>query len=421
MFTRTKNSGFGRRGATLAQALVFILVFAGCATLAMFLQHAKLKKMERERPYQGGYFLPKAEFAKLLAFGYDAVLADFYYLRAIQSFGGKWKLVVKDYSSIVDYFDTLTELDPQFIEVYEYGSMILNEEGGLPDAAIALNRKGWLKNLWNYRPSYLNAYICWWELRRPLDTKLWATLSSKVPGCPEFVGRIVNHIDKEMGQYSAAAERWINDYVRGIERGDDYLMTIARGQLVDIADKWHKKNLSNAVRKFREERERLPLTIQELVDGGYLRDYEGIDYHALRRRLEAWASLGLLPPDALRVASAEAFVKKSGAPVPPQGEDSRRHFYLLRRDHRDETRDALFENEQLVWSSEEAAESAAAYLSYLRMLLRQRFKETGSWPAAIEDLKDENGEPVRVYDPVAGTWNYNPETGELKSPSFPEL
>ncbi|MFP4581118.1 MAG: hypothetical protein ACLFQ6_10340 [Candidatus Sumerlaeia bacterium] len=419
MATIISTKPLSRRGATFRQVLIFIAAFAIAASVSMYAQHRQLQRISRERPFQGGYVLPKAEFARILAFGYDMVLADFYYLRAIQSFGGKWRLVVKDYDTIVDFFDTLSEFDPQFIEVYDYGSMVLSEDGERPEAAIQLNKKGWLKNLYNYRPSYLNAYILWWQLRDATRAKLWAHLSSQVPGAPEFVGRMVQHIDKENGFYSAALERWIGDYLKAVREQDDYLISISSNQFLDITDKWNKAILSQAVAQYKQDQEKYPANLQELVDEGYLDDYQAVDYFALLDKLESIRMIGVVSENAQRDIVKEFVGQRSGVPPSPYGRDPRQNFYVLRQDvQSEELKDGLLNSGSIIYSIKEAGERTSSYLSYLRSQIRKFQQEKGRYP---KDLNEALGGEIQFFDPVKGYWDYDPETGEVKSPTFPNL
>ena len=54
-----------------------------------------------------------------------------------------------------------------------------------------------------------------------------------------------------------------------------------------------------------------------------------------------------------------------------------------------------------------------------KSILFGRF-EAGADTESVEEAFD-NAPEFGLYDPLTGRWNYNPKTGEVRSPTFPEM
>jgi tetratricopeptide (TPR) repeat protein len=112
---------------------------------------------------------------KKLSFGYKEILADIYWMRAIQYFG---KSVAKTLEQVDDnqflsvksksdllyhYFDIISDLDPRFVNAYRYGGTFLAEPPpiGLGDIekGIILFDKGRRNNPANYHLPLEEAFV----------------------------------------------------------------------------------------------------------------------------------------------------------------------------------------------------------------------------------------------------------------------
>ena len=78
---------------------------------------------------------------------YSAVVADLYWIRAVQYYGGmRLTNGQKNYDLLYPLLDLTTSVDPQFDIAYRFGAIFLAEDfpggAGRPDLAIALLQKG---------------------------------------------------------------------------------------------------------------------------------------------------------------------------------------------------------------------------------------------------------------------------------------
>src|SRR3990170_264415 len=106
------------------------------------------------------YFTSSA--LKRLSLGYKELLADIYWLRALQYFGGR-RFKEKNPELLYHYFDILTDLDPKFVNAYRFGGTFLSEPPpfGLGDIkkGTMLFDKGRKNNPENFRLPLEEAFI----------------------------------------------------------------------------------------------------------------------------------------------------------------------------------------------------------------------------------------------------------------------
>lgn len=97
-------------------------------------------------PMEDALFLPSPQFIQRASLGYSGLLADIYWMRAVQYFGGKHSHDSMEYKALAPLLDITTTLDPNLTIAYEFGSTFLQQPppsgAGDTDAAIALIRKG---------------------------------------------------------------------------------------------------------------------------------------------------------------------------------------------------------------------------------------------------------------------------------------
>lgn len=93
-------------------------------------------------------YLQSPAVARRVALSLDALMADFYWMRALQHFGATRlrDSGPKRFENLYPFLDLATSLDTRFLIAYRFGAIFLSEEPpggpGRPDQAIALLEKG---------------------------------------------------------------------------------------------------------------------------------------------------------------------------------------------------------------------------------------------------------------------------------------
>jgi hypothetical protein len=128
------------------------------------------------------------------ALEYDGLLADVYWIRTVQYYGGNRltpQLRKHHYELLYPMLDIATSLDPYFNIAYRFGAIFLGEGypggPGRPDLAIALLRKGIAMHpgKWQY---YLDAgFVNYFHLHDYHAAADWFARGSRLPNAPNWL------------------------------------------------------------------------------------------------------------------------------------------------------------------------------------------------------------------------------------------
>lgn len=190
-FARVRSS---RIRTTIYQAAVVVCGITLAIGLTKWLQAQRPPVdtgQEEEKLYVTGKTLKRASV------GLGAVVADWYWLRSLQYVGGK---IVKRQDTEPDMplddlkslnlallyplLDTTTTLDPQFIEAYQYGGVVLPAIDN--DLAIKLLQKGIQNNPDSWRLYQHLGYIYWKQGDFPASSHYYQE-GAKKPGAPNWM------------------------------------------------------------------------------------------------------------------------------------------------------------------------------------------------------------------------------------------
>ena len=134
------------KGATGIVAAVFAI--AVLMTTVVGLQQVREQWFPQAEPAQQILYVSSPAVMTRVALSYDALVADLYWIRAIQYYGGTRLSGRSDkaYDLLYPLLDLTTSLDPNFNIAYEFGAFFLSEKKpggpGRPDLAIRLLEKG---------------------------------------------------------------------------------------------------------------------------------------------------------------------------------------------------------------------------------------------------------------------------------------
>src|SRR5258708_34862956 len=129
---------------TRASTLAIAALLVASLTASFFVLH----RMEAAYPsssMEDVLFISSPKFVKRARLGYEGLLADIYWMRVVQYFGGKHSHDAMEYKALAPLLDITTTLDPKLTVAYQFGSTFLEQPppsgAGDTNAAIALIRK----------------------------------------------------------------------------------------------------------------------------------------------------------------------------------------------------------------------------------------------------------------------------------------
>lgn len=152
-------------------------------------------------------YFPSGTFVRQTALGQESTLADLAWLRAIQYYGHH-RLTDRKYEMMGHIFDIVTTLDPQFIQAYVFGAVVLSQDAGKPYEGLALLRKGMRHNPENWLLAFETGFIYYVVLRDYRSAGRYFALSSRLPNAPGYTSRFAAFVEERAGHTETALQLW---------------------------------------------------------------------------------------------------------------------------------------------------------------------------------------------------------------------
>jgi tetratricopeptide (TPR) repeat protein len=177
---------------TVAATIAAVAVL-GSAVVA--LQLVRERRYAMAEPAQQILYVSSPAVLTRAALAYDALLADLYWIRAIQYYGGTRLSQAPDktYDLLYPLLDLTTSLDPHFSIAYRFGAFFLSERApggaGRPDLAVRLLQKAIDAHpeRWEYPYDVGHVYYRQGDYRTAAE---WFQRASEVPGATNWLPRL---------------------------------------------------------------------------------------------------------------------------------------------------------------------------------------------------------------------------------------
>jgi tetratricopeptide (TPR) repeat protein len=244
-------------------------------------------------------YIPSSKSLKRLSLGYQGLLADIYWTRAVQYFGDKHIVEDVHYDLLYPLLDITTDLDPHLVVSYAYGGFFLSQAvpsgAGQPDKAVELLEKGIRYNPNEWR-LYFNLGFVHFIDRKDLKSAYEAfARGSERPNAHPFLKVMAANMAQQANEISIATELW----KQLLESSQDKMIRENAQQHLDalIIDQIVSE-LERRVAVYRERNGRLPVDWHEMVSTGLLRGVPG-DPTGAPYKLMPDGSVQVSDPDAL--------------------------------------------------------------------------------------------------------------------------
>lgn len=213
-------------------------------------------------------WLQAGPLAPRLALGYDNLLADVYWMRAVVYYGGM-RVADQDtrnYDLLYPMLDMVTTLDPDFKVAYRFGAIFLTEAypngPGRPDQAINLLQRGIEHQPEGWEYMHDIAFVHYWSLGDYKSAASWFTRAAAVPGAPSWLKPLAATTLAQGGDRALSRQMWQQmrdgsdiDWIRQAAE-----LRLAQLDAMDAIDR-----LSRVVLRFRDETGRWPQQWSELI------------------------------------------------------------------------------------------------------------------------------------------------------------
>jgi hypothetical protein len=160
--------------------------------------------------------LQSPEAIKRLSLGYDALLGDIYWTRAVQYYGRQAGKPDRDFHLLWPLLDVATTLDPKLEVAYHFGAIFLSETGtvgaGRTDLAINLVKKGIAANpdVWQLGTDL--GFLYYWRLRDYPDAAAAYLQTSRIPNSPPWIKMMAARVAQTGGSIETSQMIWSQIY-----------------------------------------------------------------------------------------------------------------------------------------------------------------------------------------------------------------
>ena len=246
-----------------------LLIFS-CLCLSVL----TLRKIEEAREHailKEALYIPSAKALKAISLGYTGLMADLYWTRVVQYFGGKHHQNAEEYKLLAPLLEITTTLDPHLLVAYEYGAIFLAQQppegAGDPQAAVALVKKGIRENPEAWRLWYHLGYIYFDQMHDSKTASEAFLDGSKVPGALPWMKVMAAALAQHAGEAETARYLWTQIY-NSSDNPDIRANAVKRLIALRVDEEVYR--LQEVVSRFERDTSTMPESFLQLVQAGYL-------------------------------------------------------------------------------------------------------------------------------------------------------
>lgn len=229
-------------------------------------------------------FITSPKAVKRLSLGYDGLLADIYWTRAVQYFGGRHVAGASHFRLLAPLLEITTTLDPHLVVAYQFGSNFLSPKppngAGMPDKAIQLVNYGIQNNPNDWKLYYELGFIYYMDVKDYAKAADAFARGSQVPDAHPFLKVLAAQMAQHAGDSQMARALWTTTY-QSTEDKQIRGNALAHLRALQVADE--VTAIEGLVGQYKQTAGRTPASLDELVAANYLkyvpRDPTGHPYH----------------------------------------------------------------------------------------------------------------------------------------------
>lgn len=247
-------------------AAVLICSSAGSVFLLRTIDRIRTRATLEETLY-----ISSPQLLKRLSLGYEGLLADVYWTRAVQYFGTQHHEGNADNHLLFPLLNITTQLDPHLIPAYEFGAAFLASPppmgAGLPKEAIQLVEYGIRNNPDDWHLYYDLGFV-YYDLKEYAKAADAFDRGSKVPNAHPFLKIMAAQAAQHGGEPRTAQMLWTSVYET---THDPQIRENAKNHLLSLTADLQCEELESIVEAYRNRTGRNPSSFLDLVRAGMLR------------------------------------------------------------------------------------------------------------------------------------------------------
>jgi tetratricopeptide (TPR) repeat protein len=256
----------GSRKVTVAASILLLLSLASSVLLLR-----RLDQVRTHATLEEVLYLNSPKWVKRLSLGYTGLLADIYWTRAVQYFGGHHMVAAKDYNLLAPLLEITTALDPKLIVAYQFGANFLGSKpplgAGQPDKAVALLEYGIRNNPDNWKLYYELGFFYYTEKRDYVKAAEAFERGTEVPKAHPFLRTLAAQMAQHAGEIQTSRMLWQATYATTKE---DLIRKNAVAHLRALKADEDITELEKMVARYREQTGGPPSSFNQLIGASML-------------------------------------------------------------------------------------------------------------------------------------------------------
>ncbi|HEY1263622.1 MAG TPA: hypothetical protein VGF06_08865 [Terriglobales bacterium] len=254
------------RRITITATLLLAISFAG----AVITQN-RLDRLRSGASLQEVLYITSPNALKRLSLGYNGLLADIYWTRAVQYFGHKHQARSSQYALLAPLLDITTSLDPHLVVAYEFGANFLSAKppdgAGAPEKAVQLMQKGIEANPNEWRLYYNLGFIYYWELKDYKNAAISFERGSQRPDAHPFLKVLAANMAQHAGDTQMARLLWTTTFQSAQDR-QVKVNAVAHLRALQVDDE--VAALEELVQQYKHRTGRMPAGFADMIREGLL-------------------------------------------------------------------------------------------------------------------------------------------------------
>ena len=260
-----------------------LLVFVLAATLVRAFEGRIDVEFEAMGPEPDVSSVWTGPVVRAFSLGFSDVLADLYWLRAVQYYGReKLANAPASYADLAPLLETAAELDHRFEIVYRYGAVFLSEQfpvgAGQPEKGVAFLKKGADRNPRNWTLRQDQGLFTFVYLDDAVAGSAVLRQASEIPGSAPWLKPLAAKVLADGGNLEASLQMWtiIRD-----QSEPGVLRLNAETQLEVVKNRMFTRNVEERITKYRQRTGDLSSTLADLQAKGVIsttRDLAGVSF-----------------------------------------------------------------------------------------------------------------------------------------------
>jgi tetratricopeptide (TPR) repeat protein len=255
-----------RRSVTLAASLLLIACLLGSVICLR-----RVDQLRTGATLEEVLYITSPQTLKRFSLGYDGLLADIYWTRAVQYFGHKHNVDADRYDLLAPLLEITTALDPHLLVAYQFGANFLAPRppsgAGMPDKAIELMAFGIRNNPDDWNLYYQLGFIYYTEKKDYPNAAKAFERGSQVANAHPFLKVLAAQMAQHAGELQMARMLWVTTYQ---STRDKQIRANAYNHLLALRVDEDVTRLENAVTQYGQKTGSLPPSIPAMVAAGLL-------------------------------------------------------------------------------------------------------------------------------------------------------